>query len=519
MIITAAIIILIGCVKDPAKLGIHPNTLYKGRVIEKSQNKPIKGVTVSVSDGSHVHVSKVTGDDGRFELYVDFEALNENYALHLDCQGYNSVKEELKGMGQETYDYRDIVFFDNGNSSNWPIITTTAIADITSTTARTGGTITYSGPADITSRGVCWGINHNPTIDSNHTEDGAGIGTFISDLTNLTLNTTYFVRAYAKNMHGIYYGNEVSFITTNGLPIVTISSVNNITATSAVCSGDVTSDGGYAVTEKGLCWSTYQYPTIEDSHVSLGTGTGYFTGSMTGLSLGATYYVRAYATNSQGTVYSDQKSFITANGLPTITTTAPTKTGTTVTTGGTITSDGGYAITARGVCYGIIPYPDLSSAHNHTTNGSGTGSYSSTFTMSGTGVYYIRAYATNANGTVYGEQKTIGHPYNDLPTFTFGGRTYRVAPPADNTKNWTNANSYCNNLTLYGYSDWRLPTKDELLQMYADRESIGGFNTGYWWSGTSASSDRHYSVYFYNGNVYSERDSNLYYVRPIRVEN
>lgn len=109
MIMAAAIIILIGCVKDPAKLGIHPNTLYKGRVIEKSQNKPIKGVTVSVTDGSHVHTSQVTGDDGRFEFRVDFDDIDDNYSLQLDCQGYTSLKEDLKGFGQESYDYKDIV--------------------------------------------------------------------------------------------------------------------------------------------------------------------------------------------------------------------------------------------------------------------------------------------------------------------------------------------------------------------------------------------------------------------------
>lgn len=412
---------LISCVKNLDNYGFAQQTTLKGRVIEKSQNQPIKGVTVSVTDGSHVHTSQVTGDDGRFEFRVDFDAIDESYSLQLDCQGYTSTKEDLKGFGQESYDYQDIVYYDNSNPSNWPNITTNDVFDVTSTTARTGGTITYSGAAAITARGVCWGTTHSPNIDGNHTTDGEGTGSFSSNLTNLSVNTTYFVRAYAKNMHGIYYGNEVSFITTNGLPEVT--------------------------------------------------------------------------------------------------TTAPTKTGTRVTTGGNITSDGGYAIIARGVCYSLTPYPDLSSAHHHTTNGSGTGSYSSTFTMSGTGVYYIRAYATNANGTVYGEQKTIGHPYNDLPTFTFGGRTYRVAPPADNTKDWTNANSYCNNLTLYGYSDWRLPTKDELLQMYYDRFTIGGFNTNDWWSGTSAGSSTHYEVYFYNGYVYGEYDYHLFYVRPIRVEN
>ena len=173
MIMAAAIIILIGCVKDPAKLGIHPNTLYKGRVIEKSQNKPIKGVTVSVTDGSHVHTSQVTGDDGCFEFRVDFDAIDENYSLQLDCQGYTSIKEDLKGFGQESYDYKDIVYYDNSDPSNWPNVTTIDVSEITSTTAITGGTITYSGAADITARGVCWGTTHTPNIDGNHTTDAS----------------------------------------------------------------------------------------------------------------------------------------------------------------------------------------------------------------------------------------------------------------------------------------------------------------------------------------------------------
>ncbi len=306
------------------------------------------------------------------------------------------------------------------------------------------------------------------------------------------------------------------------VPTVTTSNATNITTTSATCGGNVTSDGGNAVIERGLCWSTNHAPTMEnDSKLNLGNGVGSFTGVIPGLTLNTTYYVRAYAINQRGTAYGEEKHFTTDNGRPAVTTITPTKNGTTVTTGGNVVSNNGSAVTARGVCYGLTPNPDLGAAHSHTSNGSGNGTFSSTFEMTTTGVYYVRAYATNANGTAYGEQETINHPYNDLPTFTFNGQTYRVAPPATDKMTWSDANTYCNNLTLYGHDDWRLPTKDELLQMYQERYSIGGFNTGSWWSKTIVTSDNHYYVNFNNGRAsYDTYDSYFTrFVRPIRVEN
>jgi hypothetical protein len=236
--------------------------------------------------------------------------------------------------------------------------------------------------------------------------------------------------------------------------------------------------------------------------------------------------VRAYATNQIDTYYGPEKSFTTTVGLPTVTTTEPTLNGTTVTTGGNVTSDGGFSVTARGICYGPLPNPDLTSNYSHTNDGSGTGYFSSTFSLpGGSGRYYIRAYATNANGTVYGEQKSIIQPYDELPTFQFNGHTYRVAPEANNRLSWLNADAYCNNLTLYGYSDWRLPTKAELLQMYNDRESIGGFVTSssnyprYWSSTAYENPNYHWYVNFSTGGVDYISNSNIYRVRPIRVEN
>ena len=95
------------------------------------------------------------------------------------------------------------------------------------------------------------------------------------------------------------------------LPAITTSSVSLITGTTATSGGIVTSDGGATVTARGVCWSTSENPTIADNNTTNGSGTGAFTSSITGLTTGTTYYVRAYATNSRGTSYGSQISFNT----------------------------------------------------------------------------------------------------------------------------------------------------------------------------------------------------------------
>jgi len=94
----------------------------------------------------------------------------------------------------------------------FPTLTTTTVTDITNTTATGGGNITDDGGGDIAERGVCWSTDPNPTTSDSRTSDGNGTGTFSSDLSGLTPNTTYYVRAYATNWT-TEYGNEVSFKT------------------------------------------------------------------------------------------------------------------------------------------------------------------------------------------------------------------------------------------------------------------------------------------------------------------
>ena len=101
---------------------------------------------------------------------------------------------------------------------------------------------------------------------------------------------------------------------TQTVATVTTGDVTDITQTTAVCVGEVKSENGWAVTERGVCWSTSQNPTVSDSHTTDGSGTGSFTSSITGLTVNTTYYVRAYATNSAGTSYGEQRTFTTQGG-------------------------------------------------------------------------------------------------------------------------------------------------------------------------------------------------------------
>jgi len=136
--------------------------------------------------------------------------------------------------------------------------------------------------------------------------------------------TTYY-RAFCKNSLGIGYGDQASFTTSLAFPVLTTDSVSQVTSLGATAGGNVTSDGGYAVTIRGIAYGTLQNPTTANSSTSNGAGTGFFTSMLTGLTASTLYYVRAYATNAMGTAYGTQVSFTTSiigvrcTGTPTVT--------------------------------------------------------------------------------------------------------------------------------------------------------------------------------------------------------
>lgn len=190
-------------------------------------------------------------------------------------------------------------------------IGTASASSITQTAAVSGGNITSDGGTSITSRGVCWSTSPNPTIANSKTNDGLGTGSFVSNITGLNAETSYYVRAYATNAVGTIYGNAVSFTTTKPLATVTTGGVSSVTANSAIVAGNVVANGSSAVTERGVCWSISANPTIANSKVIGGSGTGSYTCNLTGLSAKTEYHARAYATNSSGTAYGSDITFTT----------------------------------------------------------------------------------------------------------------------------------------------------------------------------------------------------------------
>ena len=217
-------------------------------------------------------------------------------------------------------------------------------------------------------------------------------------------------------------------------PIVAATTtVTLIEPTTATSGGNVTSDSGNAVTARGVCWGTTSGPTTAlATKTTNGTGTGSFTSSLTGLIGSTLYYVRAYATNGGGTTYGTEVSFTTtANPLPTLaaTTAASAILITTATSGGNVTNEGTSAVTAKGVCWAITTAPTIALA-TKTNDGTGTGAFTSNLTgLTGSTLYYVRAYATNSSGTSYGTQVSFTTTSLQTPP------TGPTAPPIRNNLN------------------------------------------------------------------------------------
>lgn len=378
-----------------------PKRIYRASV----GSGPTKTVSFNVYDQNHLFNTEVLTPLPQF---VKFEA-----------EGELSSEYGIANDGQVTVDWtpvdNDILYarlYDvDGNVMSWdtihapidlPSVSTYEVTNITTDYAMATGEVTDEGGGTVSERGICLDTEHNPSIEGNHVANGAGLGLFMVAMSNLTENTTYYVRAYATNEAGTAYGEEVAF-TTLTTPTVTTAAVTNIAEHTATGGGTVVNDNGSPVLVRGICWSTSHYPTTSDSHATNGDGIGSFTVNMTGLTAHTTYYVRAYATNSVGTEYGDEVTFTTLT-TPTVTTAAVTNIGDhTATGGGNVTDDGGSPITVRGICWGTSHNPTTS--NSHATSGSGTGS----FTVNMTGLvahttYYVRAYATNSVGTEYGNE-------------------------------------------------------------------------------------------------------------------
>ncbi|MCF8449399.1 MAG: DUF1566 domain-containing protein [Taibaiella sp.] len=452
-------------------------------------------------------------------------------------------------------------------------VSTTVVTNVTDTSCLTGGNVTSDGGAAVTAKGVCWDTTNTPTVAlTTKTNDGTGIGSYVSNIAGLSPGKTYYVRAYATNSAGTAYGTaekiNTTTITVPVLASLLTASVTSITQTSATCGGNVVSDGGFEVVARGVCWSTSSNPTVDlSTKTTDGADIGNFTSSITGLTLGTTYYVRAYATNSAGVAYGSEVTFTTSGAtLASLSTTSPSSiTLTSAVCGGVISNDGGAAITMRGICWSTSVNPTTALA-TKTAEGPGFGTFISNMTGLTPGTtYYVRAYATNSAGTSYGTQRSfyttslaVGMSYGGGkvayilqpwdPGYVAGVVHGLIAAAADQSTGtgWgcssidvagtstalgsgqlntnliiaacapTNAATICADLVTGGYSDWYLPSKDELNKLYLNRVAIGGFVNAWYRCSSQSSSTYAWEQSFSSGTqtVYPKTD--LDHVRAVR---
>ena len=305
------------------------------------------------------------------------------------------------------------------------ISTTTATSGTEGLTAISGGTIYSNGGAVITDRGLVWSTQKgfDPADPNTKISNSFGAGSFVMTMNSLLPGTVYYVRAFATNSAGTAYAaNEIEF-TTFGFPELNTSAipVNTLTSMTAVAGGTITSNGGTPVTSSGVCWSTRPLPTINDGYVGNGKGMGDFVSPIAGLLGNTTYYVRAYAMNSVGIAYGEEKSFTT---LPPILATLKTNPAvaastTTANAGGTILTNGGALVTTRGVVWSTDANfnPDTAALNKTSETGYFTGSFTTRITgLKQHKVYYVRAYVTNSVGTTYGDVVNFMTP--QLPVLT-----------------------------------------------------------------------------------------------------
>jgi len=349
---------------------------------------------------------------------------------------------------------------------------TTDASEITKFSAACGGAILSDNGHALTSRGVCWSTTENPTTANFKLKDsGTTTGNFTSNLTGLNAGTTYYLKAYAINEVGTAYGNQISFTTLEPtFAILSTAAATAITITTATIQGTISDDGGATVTSRGVCWSTTASPTILNSNNQERSGIGIFTSSITGLTRSTKYYARSYATNKAGTAYGNEVVFITAT-LAIGDSYQGGKIAYLLTNG-----DPGYIV---GQDHGLIAAPsDQSTAIQ----------------------WYNAAYKiTGASGTVLG----TGNANTNAIVSIQGAGNY--------------AAKLCSDLVLGGYSDWYLPSIDELYKLIINNNLIGGFQySAFYWSSSELNNVNAVAQNM-DVNFHSFPNKNaLYYVRAVR---
>lgn len=316
---------------------------------------------------------------------------------------YNVIAFARNSAGEVT---NEVVNFKTVSSE--PTVVTKDCSEVASFSVKLSGDVVLDNGETITERGfLLMKGEGTPTESDKKIRVGAATGEYSASVSELDPNQKYSYRAYAVNSKGTAYGETKSFTTLVALPEVVFVAANDISSSTAIVSAKVAGHGGEIVSKVGVLYGT---STPLDPETSANVAADYTSDDysllLEGLRRATDYYVQPYAVNTAGTSYGDVVKFTTMPELPVVTTAdiaGITESG--AQSGGFITDDGGGEILAKGIVWNRKENPTLS-LPTKTNEGEGNSSFTSFMSglISGT-TYYVRAYATNAAGTAYGEQK------------------------------------------------------------------------------------------------------------------
>jgi uncharacterized protein (TIGR02145 family) len=296
-----------------------------------------------------------------------------------------------------------------------PVLSTTSVTNLTTTTAVSGGIIIADGGATILANGVCWNTTLNPSTDDSKTVDPIGNAQFVSSISGLTASTTYHIRAYATNSVGTAYGADISFTTLGEVPTVTTLAATNLAPASATLNGTV--NANYLSTtvsfEYGLTTNYGQIATASQSPVT-GNSLTNVSADISGLTPCTTYHYRAKAVNSVGTEYGSDIQFSTLGQVPSVTTLDATDITTTSSTlNGTVNAN--YLSTVVTFEYGLTTnYGSTTTAIQNPVMGNTSTIVSAGITGLSLGTsYHFRIIGVNTLGTTYGSDKIFST--TDIP--------------------------------------------------------------------------------------------------------
>lgn len=295
-------------------------------------------------------------------------------------------------------------------------VRTDSVSHINYTSCIVTGTLIDKGEQKIDLHGFCYSLTEEPGLNDLTKRLGSKstLGTFTDTITGLTVNTPYFVRAFARNEIDTYFGEQISFQTlAYSPPTIVTSPPTDVTKTTATLHGEVTDAGGLEVTDRGIWYSTSENAEISGTQIQAGNEHDNFSVELTGLTIATVYYIKAYATNSLGTSFGDELVFSTNRPPSVFTNIALSITQTTAIVGGDVYDDGGQLVTEKGIYFSTSPGADTSGIK--LAIGIGLGSFLTSLTelMEGT-AYYIKAYAINSIGTSFGTEVSFGTQVNDF---------------------------------------------------------------------------------------------------------